>query len=48
MIGEEEKSLPAIHDAERVCWRNDTITSQFVRRKAGQHALEHGEVGLQI
>lgn len=28
--------------------RNDIITAQFEMQKAGQHALEHGEVGLQI
>jgi hypothetical protein len=49
-IGENRGGLglPAIHDAERVRWRNDAITPQLVRWKAGQRALEHCEVGLQI
>lgn len=44
----QAEDLPAIHDAERICRRNDTITPQLVGREAGQRALEHCEVGLQI
>jgi hypothetical protein len=45
-----------IHKIPNVSWvvphrrqdRNDTIKAKFIRRKAGKHALGHGEVGLQI